>query len=92
MNHTNIVSDNFHQRIKCLDNEYQKDKQDLIERATLSQLSVEGKQAELEEYYKTILFATEEKFQETLATTQSDYIMKRDEEAKKVNSLKYCFI
>lgn len=68
-----------------MDEDYQTDKTDLLELARRSQFFEEAKQAELEEYYKTIIFFMEEKFQEASAATQAEYLTKRDEESKKVS-------
>lgn len=72
------------ERVDSLADEYQQSKLDLVEKAHSTSKDQESDQIELEDYYKTVLYVTEQSSADTAIATQGEYMTRRDEEAKKV--------
>lgn len=72
------------ERVDCLDDEYHRSKQELVERAHRTSKEQESEHQELEDFYKTVLYTMEQSCADTANATQGEYMTRRDEEDKKV--------
>lgn len=79
-----FCSDNFYEIVENMDSEYLSKKQELMQTALANQLLGKEQMNELEDYYKTTIFVMDERFQEASAATHGEYLIKRDEQDKKV--------
>lgn len=73
----------FHQKMIKLKQEFDLDVKLCLDDVRENREFNNQTQEELEDYYKTILFMMEERFNEAMAIAQGEYLTKRDEESKR---------
>uniref|UniRef100_A0A1B6H2H7 Dynein regulatory complex protein 1/2 N-terminal domain-containing protein n=1 Tax=Cuerna arida TaxID=1464854 RepID=A0A1B6H2H7_9HEMI len=78
----NMILD-YQKRMEIMDSQYKDHLTQLVDDAMEKTQVQEMNHANLEDYYKTVLYIMEEQFQEASTTAQGEYVTKRDEEAKK---------
>lgn len=77
-----LLNDFFSRTMK-LKKEFEQEVKILVDGAQDTNEINQRSQNELEDYYKTILFMMGERFNEIMATSQGEYVTRRDEESKR---------